>query len=124
MTQKLVSELEGAELDYWVAQADGLKELVEEPGCRTLLVGSGYWCRSLYHPSVNWAQGGPIIEREHIAVVPIANGVWVAEKWIGEEGTRDDAFVEQNGESVLSAAMRVFVASKFGNTVDMCQSKG
>jgi len=102
---KKVSELEGAELDYWVAKAEGhdfdsLEDFLKDR--------PSYKPHGLYYSS-DWAQGGPIIEREKIQLVPMDNGEWAAYK-VKPEG-------EQEGQTPLEAAMRAYVASKFGEDV-------
>lgn len=62
-----------------------------------------------YKPSSNWAQGGPIIEREGIALYLYGDGEWNA-----HTGGR-----EFNGPTPLIAAMRCYVASKLGDEVDV-----
>jgi Protein of unknown function (DUF2591) len=64
--------------------------------------------------STNWAQGGPIIERERISVNSDYNGVykeWMAESYFGG--------VQKPGPTPLVAAMRCYVASKLGDEVDV-----
>ena len=52
-----VSQLKDELLDYWVAKADGVTEVhVVDAHC---VVDHVRW-----EPSVDWAQGGPIIERK------------------------------------------------------------
>jgi Protein of unknown function (DUF2591) len=67
------------------------------------------------HPSTDWSQGGPIIEREKIGVQPIYNGHavshWSAVQEVGES--------RRNGPTPLIAAMRCFVASKLGEVVEV-----
>nr|WP_269766044.1 phage protein NinX family protein [Burkholderia ubonensis] len=61
--------------------------------------------------------GGPIIERARIQIVPqsVNHLRWSAYM---DEGLRPGAFpVEQYGETLLIAAMRACVASKFGEEV-------
>jgi len=63
--------------------------------------------------STNWAQGGPIIEREKIGTLWEARNVWSAStKW-------DDPAKVFYGKTKLVAAMRCYVASKLGDTVDV-----
>lgn len=62
-----------------------------------------------WHPSTDWAQGGPIIDQERIATFPIESA-WRGTK-IGE--------VSIDGPTPLIAAMRCFVASRLGNEVDV-----
>ena len=58
-----------------------------------------------FHPSTNWAQGGPIIEREGIALLP--------------PGIAEMPGVEGRGETLLIAAMRCYVASVLGDEVEV-----
>jgi hypothetical protein len=95
-----VYELEGALLDDAVA----------------LALGVSLDLRGLY--SRDWAQGGPIIERERIEICGKADGVgWYA-------GAGDAPFTEERefealGPTPLIAAMRAYVASKLGDEVDL-----
>jgi hypothetical protein len=131
-----VRELEGAELDYWVARAQGVPssevEIDRGAFCRVYLpdearidllgiVGEffpGEW--DYYQPGVWWHNGGPIIERERIAVMPLRSDVWGASVFGDayvfsiDEGESD---VDATGPTPLVAAMRAFVASKFGEEV-------
>jgi len=99
------SKLTGAALDWAVAKCEG-----KIYGVR----GTRYE----FQPSTHWSQGGPIIERERIGVWPSASieGVWAA---------RPDCEVHPNrlppthGDTPLIAAMRCYVASKLGDTVEM-----
>lgn len=106
-----VSELTGAELDYWVARAEGEHEYVHLTDHNTREVRPmhvGYkWIQSY---STDWQTAGPIIEREHIdTLFWEATGTWRAAK--GDGGFRFDS------PSLLTAAMRAYVASKFGEEV-------
>jgi hypothetical protein len=104
------NELTGAKLDYWVAKAEGLSPQLhiegKYPNGRTVFhdyvdAGTG----AIYAPSSKWGQGGPIIEREKITINP----KWFAGNW--------DETVWMPGDTILQAAMRCFVASKFGKEV-------
>lgn len=66
-----------------------------------------------FHPSTNWAQGGPIIERERISVGTDENE-WSADITVGPTG-----FVRGFGPTPLIAAMRCYVASKLGDEVEI-----
>ena len=61
-----------------------------------------------FTPSTDWAQGGPIIEREYIILRPADDG-WQA--------TIETA--TQYGPTPLIAAMRCFVASKLGESINL-----
>jgi hypothetical protein len=82
--------LEGEALDQAVARCEGL-----------IVDGK-------FSPSTNWAQGGPIIEREEISVELQREDLWQANKWKG----RPNAFWHGSGDKPLVAAMRCYVASK------------
>lgn len=113
-----VSELTGALLDYWVAKACGYAPIKNETGHWYVGLDSA----KVYSPSTNWAQGGPIIERERISIAAIGKTEleWFAE--IG--GAALDTGVEvgygefsETGPTPLIAAMRAYVASKYGDEV-------
>lgn len=109
--KKMVSELAGTELDYWVARAMGLQAIPNQPS------GYFYWGNQSgwFSPSTDWAQGGPIIEREKIAVLSrdydgSCRTCWAANK--------NDFLSYGTGETPLIAAMRCYVSSKFGDSME------
>jgi hypothetical protein len=130
-----VGELDGALLDMAVAMALGAKGLEIRSD-----VGDGEeWCYSAepppeenwgygewshyFAPSTAWEMGGPIIERERIAV--LCQSVltrdaeprhWLAK--LAEDWWKDETAMS-NGPTPLIAAMRAYVASKFGAEVDL-----
>lgn len=69
-----------------------------------------------WHPSTNWAQGGPIIEREGVCVDIGSAGVWLA--W-SKQNYADEPTHMKSGPTALIAAMRCYVASKLGDEVDV-----
>lgn len=91
------SELTGAALDWAVARCEGG-------------VGENQLLGAWYAPSTNWAQGGPIIERERIELVPNGEG------W---DALQDDQHIPNEGTTPLIAAMRCYVASKLGDEVEI-----
>lgn len=116
-----VAELEGALLDYWVARAEGNLTLqstgpddavVEHYGVGGEIDGRSPLAS--WAPSENWDTGGPIIEREGISVlrweIPDDDGML----WTARNLT---ATVHERGFAPLVAAMRAFVASRFGDEV-------
>lgn len=113
------SDLTGAALDWAVAKCNGtLDEPLNLPG--SFLDGAvPHWSHVLpyYKPSTDWACSGPIIEREWISVLPF-DGRWEAR--CAASITRTPArFIERRGPTPLVAAMRCYVASKLGDTVDV-----
>lgn len=117
------SELTGAALDWAVAKAEGRDEVTIR-----LVCGIAGWAGGDYnghhtwngwYPSTDWAQGGPIIERERLGVCYYheADG-WEVPNWAAWRTDIDDR-VQITGETALIAAMRCFVASKLGDEVDV-----
>lgn len=102
------AELTGAALDWVVAKitnpdwwADGYMD--GDPRA-ALDMDDG----TIYSPSTNWAQGGPIIERE------IFNLSDDGAQWIAESHN-----CMGYGPTALIAAMRCYVANKLGDVVDV-----
>lgn len=95
------AELTGAALDWAVAKCEG--DIWAAPDGELLgsAVGLNY--------STDWAQGGPIVEREGIDMSR-AGRLWWAR--LGDTQTF-------TGDTALIAAMRCYVASKLGDTVDI-----
>ena len=83
------AELTGAALDWAVSAAQGDSDI---------------------HPySTDWADGGPIIEREKITLE------WTGENWCAY--IRHDE--EEFGITPMIAAMRCYVASKLGDNIEI-----
>jgi hypothetical protein len=97
------AELTGPALDWAVAKASGhyMPPMDEHKDA---------WFASRRF-STDWAQAGPIIEREAIELVPDGKGSWSAAIRGGDE---DDV---AHGPTPLIAAMRCFVASRLGDEV-------
>lgn len=105
------SELTGAALDWAVAKAMG-----EDDAPGSFLDGVVPHPDYLkFYPSTDWSQGGPIIEREGLGVVPSADdaSVWVASIF------EPDWKFNRTGPTPLIAAMRCYVASKLGDEVEI-----
>jgi hypothetical protein len=94
------SELNGTALDWAVAKCEGVSM---DPRTR-----KSAWISY----SSDWAQGGPIIERECITVEHA--GVWVGRCWKASDG---DEQIEIEGATPLIAAMRCYVTSNLGDEV-------
>jgi hypothetical protein len=89
------SELTGAALDWAVAKAIGEYKPVAVPSYST-----------------NWAQGGPIIEREKL-------DLWWCKGNQFYTSTHQDGTTVEDGPTPLIAAMRCYVASKLGDDIDI-----
>jgi hypothetical protein len=109
-----VSELSGAALDWAVAKCEGR----QEPEVVNNFAVAWYtWPNT--HYSTDWAQGGPIIEREGISIrysEKDARGAWYAVLGPNRFLSPDH---EGSGPTPLIAAMRCYVASKLGDDVDV-----
>jgi hypothetical protein len=112
------SELTGAALDWAVALTEGWTEGKRQEGKREDLWLERKW-RTMnpkhYHPSTQWAVGGPIIERENIDIIHACT-LGLSSGW---EATIDGGATYHEGPTPLIAAMRSYVASKLGEEVEV-----
>ena len=99
------AELTGAALDWAVAKCDGV--------INGDALDTGFILEGGYVPSTDWAQGGPIIEREVICTDRIAPDKWCA----SVRSVKNSPWLY--GPTPLIAAMRCYVASKLGDTVEI-----
>lgn len=82
----------------------------------------------LYRPSLEWSQGGEIIERELITL-DVATTDYDEEKdvvvrlttpiWYAAMDTDDDEEIMMRGATPLIAAMRCYVCSVLGDEIDV-----
>ena len=107
------NELTGPALDWAVAQC-------EFPDANTKDIE--VWVQPLpcddledfkFQPSTDWAQGGPIIERERISTQT------TEDYWDADLTTESGAFIQSVGDTPLIAAMRCYVASQLGDEIDV-----
>ena len=95
------SELTGAALDWAVAKCEGRNN-------------DGTWDENF---SSNWLLGGPIIERDEIALEPMTHDEhgdgWLATRVEGP------AVCMEFGPTMLIAAMRCYVASRLGDEIEL-----
>ena len=107
-----VSELIGDALDWAVAECEGYTATFK-PNEVVYVHPNGEWHHNgNWRPSLNWAQGGPIIEREKIRLDPRESS-WHAQIWC------EDETEVRYCNTPLIAAMRCYVASRFGKTIDI-----
>ena len=124
---KKVDELDGAELDYWVAKGEGLHKLTEQQEGNQLylkIIGESCYLPSggAYRPSSDWSQAGPIIDRGEVAgISPARNGRpgWEATAC----GLSAKSKRAQYGRTALVAIIRAYVAGKFGDEVPDPQAR-
>ena len=126
-----VSELQGVLLDYWVARAVGL----EYAKLNKPVSSDPVWCSCArpdwvpehrfyggFRPSTDWEHGGPLIEMFEMDIAfrssnkrlggPALSGLYGA--YLLSEGGQ----IQAEGPTLLTAAMRAIVASKFGEEVE------
>lgn len=99
-------QLTGAALDWAVAKCEGEDDY--------LAIWRKLQRADYFAPSTNWAQGGPIIERERLSVVIQVGGdnpVW--------HSSCPRYLCHGYAPTPLIAAMRCYVASKLGDEVDV-----
>lgn len=121
-----VSELEGALLDAAVAKALGHRDLQLKNGEWRSRTEDGE-LSPIAAFSENWAAGGPISESAGIATWRngdewrAAHGQPDDRGWYSiEDGIIDCSWMDgMRGATQLVAALRAFVASKFGEEVDL-----
>ena len=105
-------DLIGAALDWAVAKCEGEDYLPE-----TIFDGIGMEHAATRY-STDWAQGGPIINREAHNLFKHNGGTeWCCACNVPRDGYT--AIVTADGPTPLIAAMRCFVASKLGPTVEV-----
>jgi hypothetical protein len=109
------AELKGVLLDASVAKAEGLDVVPRGHGLTRWDQDHGVWRG--WNPSTDWRDGGPIIERERMLVAPHAVDGWAA--WPSAGGGAVLGTLQHVGPTPLIAAMRAYVASKFGDTVEL-----
>ena len=127
------SELTGAALDWAVCKAAGLLDAYPNVAKNFAKLHTKGTTAKYIFPSTDWSQGGPIIEREHIAIFSVETcpfeGEWAAERHKHNQG---DCFDDMGGQVVywfsggsmrgptpLIAAMRCFVSSKLGDEIEV-----
>jgi hypothetical protein len=107
MTTMKPIELSGAALDWAVAKAEGTLWLWEDLSKPCL--GTAY--------STDMELGSSIIEREHIE---FKYRDYVVAEILYRDGIGSDEILHRGvGKTMLEAAMRCFVASKFGDTLEI-----
>jgi len=107
-------ELTGAALDWAVAKCEGWPMDIwfdedQMPMIRDDEVPE-------WKPSTDWAQGGPIIERENIEVFRRD------EQWFAYSSLSKPQ--DFHGRTPLEAAMRCYVASKMGDEIEVPEELG
>lgn len=105
------SDLTGLALDWAVAKCEGVETIVLAGLLHSReVVRSDAVVIPVLAYSTNWAQGGPIIERERIELRDFGGEEWTADNNVGRQTF---------GSTPLIAAMRCYVASKLGENIEI-----
>ena len=123
-----VHEAVGKVLDWAVAKCLVINSCKDAPEMADKLVALIDY-EQMGNASTDWAQGGPIIEREGISltqfkegeVEPDDEGVWCA-AYVREDFGDDSR--SSIGPTPLIAAMRCFVCSRLGEIVEVPDANG
>ena len=116
MALRRVDDLTLTEIDCLIAKVEGIyyarshgdfKVHISEEKQVYLLTNDGR--KILFAPTVDWRQGGPLVERNDISIEKIASG-WRAHL---------DHTSVVTGPTVLAAAMRTRVKMTYGDEVDI-----
>lgn len=112
-----VSESSGPVLDWLVAKCEDYLKHIRldkfkqwEDLERTQVRDDDY---TYWNPSEDWAQGGPIIEREGIDLIK-QDGYWDA-----DDNGQAQVSCMVSGPTALIAAMRCYTVSKLGEEVEV-----
>jgi len=104
-----------SQINYLVAKIEGMNVKLEQVYGLWSVMTDNY---KFYEPAIDWAQGGPIIEREKIDIAVSESG----EEWNAQyrfKKIRDDEY--WSGPTSLIAAMRCFLVKELGDTADVPQ---
>lgn len=138
-----IEQLSAQQLDYWVAQAEGVKLLDPVYGQDLWLAIPSARANEPYaerwSPSTLWHQGGPLIEKHELTLIR-----WKYEvgEYDYEQGRRDfwgafepcashyldvyrsdwDEYPFDRGDTALQVVCRIIVKAKFGDEVDAPQT--
>ena len=110
------SELTGPALDWAVAKCEGVEvEYINDGITRCVLRVTPF--TGMYRPSTDWAQGGPIIEREGLTVRHM--GEDFCSEWLARKGDGHWEGDWVGGPTPLIAACRCYVTSKLGDNIEV-----
>lgn len=114
MPKMKVSDLEGESLDYAVAKCEGRSYTF------SISTGGDYNGNTTHghvrNYSSNWSLAGPIIDREFIC---IKHGKFLGKKPSAMIYEGDGYISYEQGSTPLIAAMRCYVASKYGREIEI-----
>jgi len=109
--KKQIKNLSLHKLDFLVAKAEGFNHILKDENKKECFIrDNAYRNWVIYAPTTNPSQAWPIIERERISTTYYDGlEVWEAHTF--------GCFIY--GKTSLEAAMRAYIASKFGDEVEL-----
>lgn len=110
------NELIGALLDYSVAICEGMRTTYSD----FVAMQNTAPENQRFNPSSRWEQAGPIIKRERIRLYPDDE----TDGWIAQINLPSDIPITSTASTPTKAAMRCYVKSILGDTVDFPIEKG
>ncbi len=121
------AELTGAALDWAVAKIEGYDCLFDDEVLGAWLVPQQGYLHdekplSRFSPTTDWAQGGPIIEREGGTLWSTVAAGWRYKAKYDYANDREG--LTTSGPTLLIAAMRGYVASHLGDEIDVPEEYG
>ena len=118
------ADLTGAALDWVVAQVEAVPVAIAAPHYGTDWRVYKPDFGGKYSPSTDWAVGGPLIAKFQVALIPEAHGgmegTEMSERWYADvyyDG--GEQYTTEHCDTVLIAACRAIVATKFGDSVQV-----
>lgn len=110
-----ISEATPLQIDWAVAKCEGVPVRWSAPHAQLLIEGYPYL---VWQAHKDWAQGGPIVEREWLDITPWPNETREDMRWhCQQHDTANDC--AQYGPTPLIAAMRCYCCSKLGDTIEV-----
>jgi hypothetical protein len=103
-----VQDLDGPALDYCVALVANIPVTLGSRDGKVVVYAAAREGR-VFSPSSDWAQGGPLLHKAGIGIYECSKTRWHAQ-------SLSIPAVSFSGRTPLTAAMRCFVAIKFGKT--------
>ena len=131
-----MSEATNTQLNWLVAKCEGATDFASDGITLGFKLGGAWkvlakgWAQSMsYHPTTDWSQMGPIIEREGIntsvnyqddALGEVMHRVgWKADMWNNSVPGTSGFLKRAYGDTLLVAAARVYVMAKLGEAVEV-----
>ena len=118
------ADLTGAALDWVVAQVEAVPVAIAAPHYGTDWRVYKPDFGGKYSPSTDWAVGGPLIAKFQVALIPEAHdgmeGTEMSERWYADVYYGGgEQYTTEHCDTVLIAACRAIVATKFGDSVQV-----